>query len=222
MDDREGRLQSAAELLLALRNCGMTQRFIAAYLRVSHSKLARWNRGHLDPKCKLGVPTDEQLRRLVALLQFQLADNFRTALMSYWECQFRPEGALLWFAIDSVLQEATADYRKAKKHRSDREKKTRKFARAVGSRDAKALLRPGIPDSASEPQTKAWREAKKRTEAETLAELAALRVAPEDAERARRELEQWRAEFQQRQRKKEKKRERPRRVEQEEGGSEQP
>ena len=198
IDDRETRLQAAANLLVTLKNCGCSQRLIASYLRVSHATISRWKKGAGDPTRKAGVPDDRQLIRLVALLRYQLATNLSDALDCYRNGKLRPEGMHLWFALGSVLQDAAKDYEKEQRLRDKRDAAIRAFAKAVGLAEAKGLFRTEMADRLGDdpdPTADGWREAHARAEAEAAAELAASEVTSEDAKRAGRDLDAWRVEF---------------------------
>lgn len=193
--ERESRLNSAFELLLALKRCGCSQRFVASYLRVSHSTLSLWKRAKEDPTRKYGVPTQEQLDRLVGLLRYQLHQNLGIAITCYDDCgKARREGVLLLHAYGSVLKEAAQWHAQRQADHDELVAKTNKFVAEVGPETAKTMLWPAsmvrLGDQ-PDPTEADWEDARAKRAAEADAALAAIEVTPQDMERAKQDLDAW-------------------------------
>lgn len=193
--ERESRLNSAFELLLALKRCGCPQRLVAAYLRVSHSTLSLWKRAKEDPARKYGVPTQEQLDRLVGLLRYQLHQNLGVAITCYDGCgKARREGVLLLHAFGSVLKEATQWHAHRQADHDDLVAKTNLFVAEIGREAARTMLRPMSQFSLDLHQgsTEAeWEDARSQRAAEADAALAAIEVTEADMARAKQDLDAW-------------------------------
>lgn len=106
MEEQEQRLRFASDILFALKTSGCSQRSISAYLHVSHATLSNWRCAKQDLSRKVGVPSDDQLARLVALWRCHLAEVLSHALVCYdYGGPERRESALMLHAIGSLLRE---------------------------------------------------------------------------------------------------------------------
>lgn len=198
--EREQRLNSAAELLLALVMAGCSLRYVAAFLGVNPVTLSLWRR--VEAKSKVATPTDQQLQRLVALLSYQLSEGLKQAQLCCEACSPRREGALLLYALGLVLEEVQAAHQKQMADQLKLAATTHDFRLAVGPQNARKVLRL-MPDSEPpSPDTSSWAEASARAAADTAAEFDALKVTREDAAQARQDLEQLREAYSERQRRK--------------------
>jgi hypothetical protein len=193
--ERERRLHSASGLLFALRVCGCSQRLVAAYLKVSHSTLSHWKGASEDKTRKVGVPSEEQLAKLVGLLRYQLIEDLGHAFGGYDDCGgTRREGALLLHALGSVLREATEYYELRKRRQEELVTRTREFIAAIGLDEAKRTLSPvwfSRWGDDPEPTEAEWKEAFAKSDVEAEEALAAFEVTEADMDRARNDLDVW-------------------------------
>jgi predicted transcriptional regulator len=193
-NDRSERLDAAAELIFVLRSCGCTQQFIAANLGISHAKLSRWNRTVEDSSRKSGVPSKEQLVKLVALVQHQLSANLSDAFDCLHALEFRPAGEHLWYALGFYQDELSNKFAEVKEHRDKLDETTRKLTAAVGIREARRMLRPEAVTrsfSEAEDHSESMQEAHAKASAADAAEQEAKRVTRDAAANARRALDEW-------------------------------
>lgn len=192
--DRSARLNAAAELLFLLKSYGTTQRFVAAYLGISHAKLSRWNRAEEDSDRRSGAPSKEQLVKLVALVRYQFSASIQDAFESLEGLRFQPVGEHLWYALESFEDELTSRRAEAKARRDKLDAATSKIATAIGMREARELLKPEIVETcfpdAGDPSP-SMQVAHARAAAAAARELEASQVTSEDAMKARLALDQW-------------------------------
>jgi hypothetical protein len=193
--EREQRLATASGLLHALKQSGCSQRFVAAYLRVSHGALSHWKAAREDKTRRVGVPTDEQLTRLVGLLRYQLKQNLDIALTCIEEdLGRRRERILLLQSLGPVLEQSEAARRGMLQRWAHLAEHAREFIEKVGWEDARTLLWPasihqlglGPPPNESD-----WEEAHAKANLEAANVQAAMNVTEEDVERTRRDLDEW-------------------------------
>lgn len=73
--DRQARLMTAAMLLVVLKQNGLAARSAAEFLGLSAATLSCWAAMREGKGRAVGVPTDEHLGKLVALLRYQVEQN---------------------------------------------------------------------------------------------------------------------------------------------------
>lgn len=73
--DRQARLMTAAMLLVVLKQNGLAARSAAEFLGLSPATMSCWAAMREGQERAVGVPTDEHLAKLVALLRYQVEQN---------------------------------------------------------------------------------------------------------------------------------------------------
>ncbi len=194
-EERQQRLREVADLLTTLKACGCPQRLIGAFLRVSHASLSHWRRACEDPTRKVGVPSDEQLARLIALCQYQLGESLNRM---HGFCDTagpaRRSSALMYYAIGALLKNHTRYHELRGQRREQFVAKTRQVIELLGVEDAKLMLNPvtfsRLGDE-SDPTEAEWAAAHERREVEAEETLKAYAVTEADMDRARQDLRDW-------------------------------
>lgn len=193
-DDRSARLNAAAELLLLLKFSGSTQRFIAAYLGISHAKLSRWNRTQEDSDRRTGVPSKEQVVKLAALVKYQISAIIQSAMTCLDELEFQPAGEHLFYALESNREELESALNKVRERRAKLDAIAANLEAAIGTRKARGLLQPeaaAVYFPETDQPSASMQEAHAKAAAAAAAELEAKQVTREDAANARRALDEW-------------------------------
>lgn len=197
-NEENERLDSAAEVLLALSICGCSKRFIAAHLQVSNSTLSRWSRCVEDPKRKTSVPSSEQLVKLAALLRYQLSENLNAAIVSYVALEQLPIGAHIRHVVNAFAAETQERNEAIENALRKRAAHALQLDRAVERAFNDKRLLPESPDTLSEEPgsgSEILRAAHARAAEAAASELEASAVTKEDAEKAHQELETWRVKY---------------------------
>lgn len=193
-DDRSGRLNAAAEMLLLLKISGCTQRFIAAYLGVSHARLSRWNCTEEDSDRRTGVPSNEQVVKLAALVQHQIEAIAQGLMMSVDALEFQPGGEYLFYALESSRDEFDRVLNLARERRARSDAIATKIESALGARKARQMLQPeaaAVYFPETDQPSASMQEAHAKAAAAAAAEVEAKRVTREDAAAAKRALDEW-------------------------------
>ena len=197
-NEENERLDSAAEVLLALSICGCSKRFIAAHLQVSNSTLSRWSRCVEDPKRKTSVPSSEQLVKLAALLRYQLSENLNAAILSYEALEQLPIGAHIRYVVNAFTAEAQARNEAIENALRKRDAHALQLDKAVerAFNDKQPLHEsPDTLTDESGSGSEHQRAAHARAAEAAASELEASAVTKEDAEKAHQELESWRVRY---------------------------
>lgn len=115
--DRDARLYTGSMLLTLLKLHGGSARFAATYLGVSPTTVSNWLNVKETESRGQGVPSDEHLRKLVALLVWQIRQGLGALQFLMGNQQFRMrEQILLTRALTNNYSQAEAHLRGQCKH----------------------------------------------------------------------------------------------------------